>query len=57
MSPLDAARSDGARMTFGNVGLGPQHGWSSHAADALGLMVICYRGGRASFNRPIRYGG
>ena len=40
-----------------NVGLGPEHDWSSHAADALGLMAICYeapgRGG--SFNRPIRY--
>ena len=40
-----------------NVGLGPEHDWSSHAADALGLMAICYeapgRGG--SFNREIRY--
>jgi phage terminase large subunit len=40
-----------------NVGLGPEHDWSSHAADALGLMAICYeapeRAGR--FNRPIRY--
>ena len=40
-----------------NVGLGPEHDWSSHAADALGLMAICYeapgRGG--NFNRPIRY--
>jgi phage terminase large subunit len=41
-----------------NVGLGPEHDWSSHAADALGLMAICYeQPGRAgSFNRPIRYG-
>lgn len=40
-----------------NIGLGPEHDWSSHAADALGLMAICYeRPGRAgSFNRPIRY--
>jgi phage terminase large subunit len=40
-----------------NVGLGPEHDWSSHAADALGLMAICYeQPGRAgSFNRPIRY--
>ena len=40
-----------------NVGLGPEHDWSSHAADALGLMAICYeapgRGG--DFNRAIRY--
>lgn len=25
-----------------NVGLGPEHDWSSHAADALGLMAVCY---------------
>ncbi|MGY4307176.1 phage terminase large subunit [Bradyrhizobium sp. USDA 4369] len=40
-----------------NVGLGPEHDWSSHAADALGLMAVCYEapGRTASFNRPIRY--
>lgn len=40
-----------------NVGLGPEHDWSSHAADALGLMAICYEapGRAASFNRPIKY--
>src|SRR6185437_3956066 len=39
------------------VGLGPEHDWSSHAADALGLMAICYEqpGRAAAFNRPIRY--
>jgi phage terminase large subunit len=25
-----------------NVGLGPDHDWSSHAADSFGLMAICY---------------
>ena len=25
-----------------NVGLGPEHDWSSHAADAFGLMAITY---------------
>jgi phage terminase large subunit len=25
-----------------NIGLGPAHDWSSHAADAFGLMAICY---------------
>jgi phage terminase large subunit len=46
-------RKDEAR----NVGLGPDHDWSSHAADALGLMAICYEdpSRMASFNRPIRY--
>lgn len=40
-----------------NVGLGPEHDWSSHAADALGLMAICYQepGRQRNFNRPIRY--
>lgn len=40
-----------------NIGLGPEHDWSSHAADALGLMAICYEqpGKAAAFNRPIRY--
>jgi phage terminase large subunit len=40
-----------------NAGLGPEHDWSSHAADALGLMAICYEApGRAgAFNRAIRY--
>ena len=27
-----------------NVGLGPEHDWSSHAADAFGLMCIVYEG-------------
>ena len=27
-----------------NVGLGPEHDWSSNASDALGLMAICYEG-------------
>jgi phage terminase large subunit len=31
-------RKDEAR----NVGLGPDHDWSSHAADSFGLMAICY---------------
>jgi phage terminase large subunit len=46
-------RKDEAR----NVGLGPEHDWSSHAADALGLMAICYEepGRAGSFNRAIRY--
>lgn len=31
-------RKDEAR----NVGLGPEHDWSSHAADAFGLMCVAY---------------
>jgi len=25
-----------------NVGLGPEHDWASHGADAFGLMCIAY---------------
>ena len=25
------------------IGLGPEHDWSSHAADAFGLMALCYQ--------------
>lgn len=25
-----------------NVGLGPEHDWSSHGCDAMGLLAICY---------------
>lgn len=40
-----------------NVGLGPEHDWSSHAADAFGLMAVCYEepGRAANFNRQINY--
>jgi len=46
-------RKDEAR----NVGLGPDHDWSSHAADAFGLMAVCYEepGRQANFNRVIKY--
>jgi phage terminase large subunit len=40
-----------------NVGLGPDHDWSSHAADAFGLMAISYEEpSRArAFTRKIEY--
>jgi phage terminase large subunit len=40
-----------------NVGLGPEHDWSSHAADAFGLMAISYEEpSRArAFSRKIEY--
>jgi len=46
-------RKDDAR----NIGLGPDHDWSSHAADGLGLMAICYEepGRKAGFGREIKY--
>ncbi|MGY3431380.1 hypothetical protein [Bradyrhizobium sp. USDA 3696] len=46
-------RKDEAR----NIGLGPDHDWSSHAADSLGLMAIAYEDPErvASFNKKIDY--
>lgn len=40
-----------------DVGLGPDHDWSSHAADAFGLMAISYvePALEASFHRKIVY--
>ena len=40
-----------------NVGLGPEHDWASHAADAFGLMAVCYEepGRSKAFKEPIKY--
>jgi phage terminase large subunit len=40
-----------------DVGLGPEHDWSSHAADAFGLMAIAYEEPSrvANFNRKLEY--
>jgi phage terminase large subunit len=42
-----------------DIGLGPDHDWSSHAADAFGLMAISYAepSRMAAFNRKIVYSG
>lgn len=36
-----------------NVGLGPEHDWSSHGADAFGLMCVAYEEPRES--KPLNY--
>jgi phage terminase large subunit len=51
---FDEAKTEGGRDALGfyherkdearNVGLGPEHDWSSHASDAFGLMAVCYEG-------------
>jgi len=49
-------RRDEAR----NIGLGPEHDWSSHAADAFGLMCVAYeepQKAKAETFRPINTGG
>lgn len=40
-----------------NVGLGPEHDWSSHGADAFGLMAVAYEepAQARAFNRAINY--
>ncbi len=35
-----------------SVGLGPEHDWSSHAADAFGLMWVTYEVPRGKFKTP-----
>lgn len=42
-----------------NAGLGPDHDWSSHSADAFGLMAVDYEdpSRSADFNRKLKYPG
>ena len=35
------------------IGLGPEHDWSSHGADAFGLMCIVYRPPKAGIDRKL----
>lgn len=37
-----------------NIGLGPEHDWSSHGADAFGLMAVAYEEPKAK-DKPIKY--
>jgi phage terminase large subunit len=66
---FNAATTESGRQALGfyhekrdevrNVGLGPEHDWSSHSADAFGLMAVDYKepSQSANFNRVINYGG
>jgi hypothetical protein len=47
----------GCRLRGCDVGLGPKHDWSSHMADAFGLMAVCAEdpGVTRAFNRKIEY--
>jgi len=38
-----------------NVGLGPDHDWSSHAADAFGLMAVAYEAPEIERRKEIRH--
>lgn len=37
-----------------NIGLGPEHDWSSHAADAFGLMCVAYEEPREKRRQVVR---
>lgn len=39
------------------IGLGPEHDWASHGADAFGLMAVCYEppGNDADYDKPLQY--
>jgi phage terminase large subunit len=39
------------------IGLGPEHDWASHGADAFGLMCVCYEepGRNPAWSKPIKY--
>lgn len=36
-----------------NIGLGPEHDWSSHSADAAGLMAVAYEEPKAKGREPV----
>lgn len=38
-----------------DVGLGPEHDWSSHGADAFGLMCVVYQPPTTTHTDPINY--
>lgn len=38
-----------------NIGLGPEHDWSSHGADAFGLMCVAYKPPTQTVLAPIQY--
>jgi phage terminase large subunit len=37
------------------IGLGPDHDWSSHGADAFGLMAVAYKPPQVGSLKPIQY--
>jgi phage terminase large subunit len=38
-----------------DIGLGPEHDWSSHGADAFGLGAVVYEEPTSSWGAPIKY--
>lgn len=65
---FDARRCDGGLQALGwyhekrdearGIGLGPEHDWASHSADAFGLMCVAYEEPRVREEaKPRRYQG
>lgn len=62
---FDADRTTGGRDALGwyhekkddvrGIGLGPNHDWSSHCADAFGLVAIDFQQNRPTNDRPLVY--
>lgn len=62
---FNAATTEGGRDALGwyhekrdearGIGLGPNHDWSSHAADAFGLMAVDHTSNRPQSSAPIKY--
>lgn len=60
---FDEAKCEGGLQALGwyherrdehrGIGLGPEHDWSSHAADAFGLMCVAYEEPTDSWSKPI----
>lgn len=38
-----------------NIGLGPNHDWASHGADAFGLMCVAYEEPNTTWGAPLAY--
>lgn len=61
---INAATTEGGRDALGwyhekkdavrGIGLGPEHDWASHGADAFGLMAVAYEAPKPK-DKPIKY--
>lgn len=62
---FNEATTEGGRAALGwyhekrdearGIGLGPNHDWSSHAADAFGLMAVDHAENRPQTHAPLKY--
>lgn len=61
---FDETKTDAGRKALGwyhekrddkrNIGLGPEHDWASHSADAFGAMAVAYEEPSDSWSKPIQ---